>query len=136
MAVLMLFKGIIPPWQIVFAPLFFLLAVAAALGFGLLLCAVNVRYRDVRYVLPFIVQFGLFVSPIGFSSSLLSHGTRFFFNLNPMVLAIDGLRWSILGVGHPFAGGRWILSLAVTALALWAGVRYFRKTERTFADVI
>jgi lipopolysaccharide transport system permease protein len=132
----MLFKGVVPPWQLVFAPFFILLAAVAALGFGLLLCAVNVRYRDVRYVIPFIVQFGLFVTPIGFSSTLLPDRFRLLFNLNPMVFVIDGLRWSLLGVGHPFSGGRWLISLAVTVVSLVLGVQYFRKTERTFADVI
>lgn len=136
MAALMLWKHVIPPWQVVFTPVFFLLAIAAAIGFGLLLCAVNVRYRDVRYVIPFIVQFGLFVSPVGFNSSVVPAHWRLAYNLNPMVFVIDGMRWSLLGVGHPFAGGRWLVSLAVIAISLFAGIQYFRKTEKTFADVI
>jgi lipopolysaccharide transport system permease protein len=139
MALLMAYKGVVPPWQVVLVPLFILLAAAAALGFGLLLCALNVRYRDVRYVIPFIVQFGLFVSPIGFSTSVLNsmgETWRLLFHLNPMVFVIDGMRWAILGVGDPFAGWGWVLSLAVTALLVVLGIVYFRKTERTFADVI
>jgi lipopolysaccharide transport system permease protein len=136
MVLLMAFKGPVPHWQIVFAPLFILLAAVTAIGFGLLLCALNVRYRDVRYVIPFVVQFGLFLSPIGFSTSIVPEQWRLAFNLNPMVFVIDGLRWSLLGVGDPFAGGRWVLSLIVTAVLIVLGVRYFRGTEQTFADVI
>ncbi len=136
MMLLMAYQGVAPPWQVVFAPLFILLAAAAAMGFGLLLCALNVRYRDVRYVIPFIVQFGLFLSPIGFSTAIVPAQWRLAFNLNPMVFVIDGLRWSLLGVGDPFADGGWALSLLVTAGLLVLGTHYFRSAERTFADVI
>jgi lipopolysaccharide transport system permease protein len=133
---LMAYQGVVPPWQVVLVPLFILLAAAAATGFGLLLCALNVRYRDVRYVIPFLVQFGLFLSPVGFSTAVVPEEWRLLFHLNPMVFAIDGMRWSLLGVGDPFAGGGWVISLAVTVVLIVLGVRYFRKTERTFADVI
>jgi lipopolysaccharide transport system permease protein len=136
MGLLMAYKGVAPPWQVIAAPLFLLLAAVDALGFGLLLSALNVRYRDVRYVIPFVVQFGLFLSPVGFSTSIVPGQWRLAFNLNPMVFVIDGLRWSLLGVGSPLAGGGWAVSLAVTLLVLVMGVRYFRSTERTFADVI
>jgi lipopolysaccharide transport system permease protein len=136
MMLLMAYQGVVPPWQVVFAPLFIMLAAAAAMGFGLLLCALNVRYRDVRYVIPFIVQFGLFLSPIGFSTAIVPAQWRLAFNLNPMVFVIDGLRWALLGVGDPFADGGWALSLLVTAGLLVLGTRYFRSAERTFADVI
>jgi lipopolysaccharide transport system permease protein len=136
MGVLMAYKGVAPPWQIVFAPLFILLAAAVALGFGLLLCALNVRFRDVRYVLPYIVQLGLFLSPVGFSTTVVPQEWRLLFHLNPIVFVIDGMRWSLLGVGDPFDGGGWALSLAVTIVLVVLGVLYFRKTERTFADVI
>jgi lipopolysaccharide transport system permease protein len=136
MGLLMAYKGTIPPWQAIAAPLFLLLAAVQALGFGLLLSALNVRYRDVRYVIPFVVQFGLFLSPIGFSMSVVPAPWRPVFSLNPMVFVIDGLRWSLLGVGNPFAGGGWAVSLAMTVLVVAAGIRYFRSTERTFADVI
>ena len=136
LAVLMLYQGVVPPWQVLLAPLFILFAAATAIGFGLLLCALNVKYRDVRYLIPFIVQFGLFLSPIGFSTSIVPPEWRIWFNLNPMVLVIDGMRWCVLGVGDPFAEGRWIVSICVTAVMLVAGVRYFRSTEKTFADVI
>jgi lipopolysaccharide transport system permease protein len=136
MGLLMAYRGVVPPWQVVLAPLFVVLGAVAAVGFGLLLCALNVRYRDVRYVMPFIVQFGLFLSPIGFSTSVVPEQWRLAFHLNPMVFVIDGMRWSFLGVGDPFAGGGWVLSLAVTVLLVVLGTRYFRATERTFADVI
>jgi len=136
LGLLMAYAGVVPPWQVVFVPLFILLGAAAALGLGLFLCALNVGYRDVRYVIPFIVQFGLFVSPVGFSTSVVPGEWRLLFNLNPMVLVIDGMRWALLGVGEPFAGGGWVVSLGVTAALLVCGVQYFRKTERTFADVI
>jgi lipopolysaccharide transport system permease protein len=128
--------GPIPPWQVVLAPLFVLFGAVAALGLGLLLCALNVRYRDVRYVIPFIVQFGLFASPVGYSTSVVPGPWKLPFHLNPMVFVIDGLRWSLLGVGNPFAGGGWVLSVAVAVLVVLVGVRYFRNTERTFADTI
>lgn len=136
MGLLMVYAGWTPAWQIVFAPLFLLLAATLALGFGLMLCALNVRFRDVRYVIPFILQIGLFLSPVGFSTSIVPEDWRLAFSLNPMVFVIDGMRWSVLGVGDPFASGGWPLSLAVTSVMLVIGIRYFRKTERTFADVI
>jgi lipopolysaccharide transport system permease protein len=136
MGLMMLYTGHWPPWQIIFAPLFFLLGITAALGFGLLLCALNVRFRDVRYVIPFIIQFGLFLSPVGFGSGVVPDPLRPLFSLNPMVLVIDGARWSLLGVGDPFVGGYWLLSIATTLLFFVAGISVFRRTERTFADVI
>jgi lipopolysaccharide transport system permease protein len=136
LGLMMLALGESPPVQVVLAPLFIALAAVTALGLGLLLCALNVRYRDVRYVLPFAIQFGLFLSPIGFSTALVPAEWALVFHLNPLVFVIDGLRWSLLGVGDPFAGGGWLLSLAVSGVLLVAGVRYFRRTERTFADVI
>src|SRR5262249_2547860 len=98
--------------------------------------ALNVRFRDVRYVLPYIVQLGLFLSPVGFSTSAVPAEWRLLFHLNPVVFAIDGRRWSLLGVGTPVEGGGWALSLAFTAGVVILCIRYFRKTERTFADVI
>lgn len=133
---LMVYAGHAPPWQVVFLPLFVLFAACVALAFGLLFCALNVRFRDVRYVLPFVIQFGVYLTPVGYSTGIVPAEYRWAYNLNPMVLAVDGVRWSLLGVGDPFAGGYWVASVAVTALAGWAGVRYFRATERTFADVI
>jgi lipopolysaccharide transport system permease protein len=133
---MMVYAGVVPPWQVVFAPLFLLLAAATALGLGFGLCALNVKFRDVRYVIPFVLQFGVYVSPIGYATSRVPAEYQVLYHLNPMAFVIDGLRWSVLGVGDPFAGGGWVLSLAVSLLALLAGVWYFRRTERTFADVI
>ncbi len=136
LAGLMVYAGQVPPWQVVCAPLFLLLAVATALGFGFGLCALNVKFRDVRYVLPFVVQFGVYVSPIGYATSQVPSEYQVLYHLNPMVFVIDGLRWSLLGVGDPFAGGGWLVSVGVTLIALLVGVWYFRRTEKTFADVI
>ncbi len=136
LAVLMAYAGVAPPWQVVFAPLFLLFALVTALGFGLALCSLNVKYRDVRYVIPFILQFGVYLSPIGYATSKVPAEYQLAYHLNPMVFAIDGMRWSLLGVGDPFAGGGWAVSVAVTLIAGVVGVRYFRATEKTFADVI
>ncbi len=136
LAVLMIVYGVVPGWQLIFMPLFIALALAAALGLGLWLCALNVRYRDVRYVIPFIVQFGLYLSPVGFSSSNVPQEWRWLFALNPMASAIEGVRWSLFGTRPPFADPGFVVSLALTAALLTGGVWYFRRTERTFADVI
>lgn len=136
LVVLMAYAGVAPSWQVVFAPLFLLFALVSALGFGLALCSLNVKYRDVRYVIPFVLQFGVYLSPIGYATSKVPAEYQLAYHLNPMVLAIDGMRWSLLGVGDPFAGGGWAVSAAVTLIAIVVGVRYFRATEKTFADVI
>ena len=96
----------------------------------------NVRYRDVRYVIPFFVQFGLYASPVGFSTAIVPEGWRWLFALNPMAGVIDGVRWSLFGTRSPFADPSFFVSLALTAAILAGGVWYFRRTERTFADVI
>ena len=125
-----------PTWKILALPAFTLLAFLAALGPGLLMTALNVKYRDVRYIIPFIVQIGLYISPVGFSSSIVPENWRLLYSLNPMVGVIDGFRWSILGGTSPLYLPGLYLSLGTTAIFLWLGVTYFRKTERSFADVI
>lgn len=125
-----------PPWQIVTLPLFIVLALLTALGPGLLLTALNVEYRDFRYIIPFIVQFGLYVSPVGFSSAIVPEKWRLLYALNPMVGVIDGFRWCLLGGDNHIDPVGFALSLGVTASLLGVGIWYFRKTERTFADVI
>jgi len=125
-----------PTWKILALPAFTLLAFLAALGPGLLMTALNVKYRDVRYIIPFIVQIGLYISPVGFSSSIVPEKWRLLYSLNPMVGVIDGFRWSILGGTSPLYLPGLYLSLATTSFFLWLGVTYFRKTERSFADVI
>ncbi|MBU6275052.1 MAG: ABC transporter permease [Planctomycetes bacterium] len=136
LAVMMAIGGVVPQWRVIFAPIFLLLALAAAIGLGLVLSSLNVKYRDVRYVIPFVLQFGVYISPIGYPTSRVPAEYQLAYHLNPMVLAIDGMRWSLLGVGNPFAGGAWLVSVAVTLAALYAGVQYFRRTEKNFADVI
>ncbi len=128
-----------PDWRFLTLPLWTLWAFLAALGPGLYITALNVKYRDFRYVIPFIVQFGIFISPVLFSSAELTtrlHLPRTLYSLNPVVGVIDGFRWSI---GRGADGLYWpglLVSAAVTAFFLWLGVWYFRKMERTFADVI
>ena len=136
LAVLMAFFGFIPDWRLVALPFFTVLAFLAALGPGLFLTALNAKFRDVRYVIPFIVQFGLFISPVGFSSEVIPEKWRLLYSLNPMVGVIDGFRWAICrGTSGLYVPG-FILSLAVVVLFLWLGLWYFRKTEKSFADII
>lgn len=136
LAVLMVVLGFFPDWRVVFLPLFLLLAVATAMGPALWLSAMNVKYRDFRYIVPFTVQFGLYVSPVGFSSSNIPDEWRFLYGLNPMVGVIDGFRWCLLGGEAALHIPSFVLSLCLTALFLWVGIRAFRKTERTFADLL
>lgn len=136
LGVLMLWYGVAPGWQIVMLPLFVLLAFGLSLGLGLLLAALNVEYRDFRYIVPFIVQFGLFISPIAFVTTNVPERWRTLYALNPMVGIIDGFRWSILG-GHPSLDPNAVaISATVTAAFMLLGVWYFRRMERSFADVI
>ncbi len=134
--VLMIWYRFIPDWHIVALPLFLLFAFMAAFGFGLWLAALNVRYRDFRYIVPFIIQFGLYISPVGFSSNVVPEKWRLLYSLNPMVGVIDGFRWAILGGNDQFYWPGFLLSLIVTAFLSLIGIWYFRKTERVFADVI
>jgi lipopolysaccharide transport system permease protein len=136
LALLMVWYGFVPGWQIVALPVFVLMALGLALGFGLLLAALNVEYRDFRYVVPFIVQFGLFVSPIAFSTADVPAGWRMLYALNPLVGIIDGFRWSLLAGQYPLASDTVWISLAVTAALMAVGVWYFRRMEASFADVI
>jgi lipopolysaccharide transport system permease protein len=117
-------------------PLFFLLAFATALGVGLFLGALNVKYRDVKHAIPFLVQAGLYVSPVGFASSVVPEQWRLLYGINPMAGVIDGFRWCILGPSfEPYWPGFWV-GTAVAVVVLVGGAYYFRNTERTFADVI
>jgi lipopolysaccharide transport system permease protein len=133
---LMLWYGFLPNWHIVFLPFFVVLAMAASLGPALWITALNVKYRDFRYVIPFIVQFGLYVSPVGFSSAVISDQWRFWYSLNPVVGVIDGFRWCLLGGESQLYLPGFFVSLAVVVFFLWYGIRYFRRTERTFADLL
>ncbi len=135
MGVLMIWFRFMPDWRLLTLPLFTLIAFLAALGPGLFLTALNVKYRDFRYVIPFIVQFGLFVSPVGFSSDVIPANWRLAYSLNPIVGVIDGFRWAICR-GAPIYLPGFALSMLVITLFLILGIWYFRKTEKTFADVI
>jgi lipopolysaccharide transport system permease protein len=136
MAALMVWYGFLPGMQILTLPLWILLAFLAAIGPGLFITALNVKYRDFRYVIPFVVQFGLYVSPVGFRSDVVPEQWRLLYSLNPMVGVIDGFRWAICGGEFAIYWPGFAASLAITVFFLWFGIRYFRKTERTFADVI
>ncbi len=136
LAAMMVWYGFAPGWQILLLPLFVLLAVLASLGPGLWVTALNIKYRDFRVVIPFIVQVGLYISPVGFSSSVVPEKWRLLYSLNPLVGIIDGFRWSILGGESGIYWPGFWLSLAIVAFFLWLGVRRFRATERTFADLI
>lgn len=134
---LMIFYRYPPSWSILLLPVFIILALLASLGPGLWITALNVKYRDFRYVIPFIVQFGLYISPVGFSGNAIPEPWRLLYSLNPMVGVIDGFRWCILGrEASPIYWPGFALSLIVVAFFLWLGVTQFRKMERTFADLI
>lgn len=128
--------GYVPSIRILMLPLFIALACGASIGAGLWLASLNVKYRDFRYIVPFIVQFGLYISPVGFSSSIVAPKWRFIYGLNPMVGVIDGFRWSILGGDVQLDWQSLGLSIGIVMLLLVTGIAYFRKMERTFADVI
>jgi len=125
-----------PGWRMLVLPAFTILAFLASIGPALWITALNVKYRDFRYVIPFIVQFGLYVSPVGFSSSIIPEEWRFVYSLNPMVGVIDGFRWCILGGQSPLHLPDLAVSVAVAGFFLWFGIHRFRKTERSFADLI
>jgi lipopolysaccharide transport system permease protein len=134
--VLMAWYRYSPTWHVVFLPLFLALAVALAIGVGVWLCALNVKYRDFRYVVPFIVQFGIYISPVGFSSSVVPRKWRLLYSLNPLVGIIDGFRWSLIRGEAQLYWPSILCSVAATLFLCLVGIQYFRKTERVFADVI
>ena len=134
--VMMIYYQFMPDLQIILIPFFIILALMASLGPGLWITALNVKYRDFRYVIPFLVQCGLYVSPVGFSSNVVPDKWRLLYSLNPMVGVIDGFRWCILGGNSPIYLPGFFLSLAIIAFFLWLGVSRFRKMEKTFADII
>jgi len=133
---LMLWYGFTPDWRIIALPLFTGIAFAAAMGAGLWIAALNVKYRDFRYIIPFVAQIGLYVSPIGFSSSIVPENWRLLYSFNPMVGVIDGFRWPILGGNIQLYWPGFSLSLVLVVVMLVTGIMYFRKTEKSFADVI
>lgn len=136
LALMMIYYQVMPGWQIVFLPVFIALALASCLGPSLWITALNVQYRDFRYVIPFIAQFGLYVSPVGFSSHVIPSNWRLIYSLNPVVGIIDGFRWCLLGGASPLYWPGFFASLTVTFFFLWFGIRQFRGMERKFADLI
>ena len=133
---LMAWYNYVPGWQILLLPVFVAIASAAAIGAGLLLASLNVQYRDFRFIVPFIVQFGMYISPVVYSSSIIPEQYRLLYSLNPMVGVIDGFRWCVLGGESKLYLPGFALSLGLVILMLIVGIVYFRKMERTFADVI
>lgn len=136
LAGVMIWYQFVPGWQILLLPVFVVLAVVASLGLGLWITALNLKYRDFRFVIPFLVQIGLYVSPVGFSSALVPAEWRMLYSLNPVVGIIDGFRWCILGGESTLYLPGFTLSLVVVVLFLWLGITRFRATEKTFADLI
>ena len=134
--IMMLWYGFTPDWRLLSLPLLMLLVFLTALGAGLWIAALTVKYRDFRYITPFIVQMGLYVSPVGFSSTIVPEQWRLLYSINPMVGIIDGFRWALLAGQTPLYWPGLLLSLAVTSVLLISGTIYFRKTERSFADLI
>ncbi len=133
---MMLWYGMYPDWRIVTLPLLMILASLASLGAGFFVSALNVTYRDFRIVVPFIVQFGLYLSPVGFSSDVVPEQWRLLYSLNPMVGVIDGFRWALLGGETKLYMPGFILSTCLSLLIFLLGIRFFYRSERTFADII
>jgi lipopolysaccharide transport system permease protein len=133
---LMAWYHFMPDWRILVLPVFVLLAFCASVGPSLWITSLNVKYRDFRYIMPFIVQLGLYVSPVGYSSSVVPEQWRFLYSLNPMVGVIDGFRWCLLGGQSELYPPGQAMGIAVTAFFLWFGISRFRKLEKSFADLI
>jgi lipopolysaccharide transport system permease protein len=136
LVVLMAWYGAWPSWQVITLPLFVLLAMALSLGSGVVLAALTVKYRDFRFVTPFIVQFGLFVSPVAFKASEVPAALRWVVLANPLVGVIDGFRWALLGGSTGLRPASVAYSAVAAVVLLWIGVAYFRRVERGFADII
>jgi len=140
LAGLMVWYHFWPTWRLIILPALVLLAIAAAVGPGLITTALTVKYRDFRILIPFVVQFGMYLCPIAYSSSLMREklGEKWFllYSVNPMVGVIDGFRWAILGTSASFDWHGFIISVVLTGVLLYIGIRYFRKIERVFADII
>ena len=133
---IMIYYHVVPDCRILLLPFFLIMALLASLGPGLWITALNVKYRDFRHVIPFVVQFGIYVSPVGFSSNIVPEQWRLLYSLNPLVGVIDGFRWCLLGGESPLYLPGLLLSLTVITLFLWLGISRFRRTEKTFADLI
>lgn len=133
---MMIYYQFLPGWNLLLLPIFIILALLASIGPGLWITALNVKYRDFRYVIPFVVQFGLYISPVGFSSNVIPEKWRLLYSLNPMVGVIDGFRWCILGSESPIYWPGFTLSITIATFFLWLGISGFRKMEKSFADLI
>ncbi|HKP47416.1 MAG TPA: ABC transporter permease [Pyrinomonadaceae bacterium] len=133
--ILMFYYGIVPGWAIVTLPGFILLAILTALGVGLWLSALNVKYRDVRYTINFLIQFWLFATPVAYPSSIVPAKWRALYGLNPMAGVVEGFRWALLGKEEAPGMMLWV-SVAVVAVILFGGLYYFRRMEQEFADVV
>jgi lipopolysaccharide transport system permease protein len=134
--ILMGWYRFVPSWRMLALPLLTILAFGAAMGAGLWFASLTVKYRDFRFIVPFVVQFGIYVSPVGFLSSIVPAKWRLLYSLNPMVGVIDGFRWAIIGGDTELYLPGFVISIGLVVLLLATGLWYFRKTERTFADVI
>ncbi|MBV9828889.1 MAG: ABC transporter permease [Alphaproteobacteria bacterium] len=134
--ILMLWFRFMPDWRLVFLPAFITMAFLASMGPALWMTALNVKYRDFRYIIPFIVQYGLYVSPVGFSSSVVPEKWRLLYALNPITGVIDGFRWCLLGGQTALDFSTLCISTTVIALFLWLGIAQFRRMETSFADII
>jgi len=134
--ILMFWYKFVPDWKVVTIPLFLILAILLTLGAGFLISSLNVKYRDFQYIVPFIVQLGLYISPVGFSSDIIPQKWKIIYSLNPMVGIIDGFRWAFFGTQSNYLMLSIVFSIVIIILILFIGIRYFRKTERTFADRI
>ena len=134
---LMVYYQVVPTWNVVWLPFFVLLALVTALGVALWLAALNVLYRDVQYIIPFVIQLWMYISPVIFPSSKIvtwPQWAQVIFNLNPMTGVINGFRWALFGEQAP--GGMFWLSVAMVLVILVGGMYYFRRMERIFADVV
>jgi lipopolysaccharide transport system permease protein len=134
--ILMFWYNFSPTWHILTLPLFLLIGFFAAFGSGLFIAALNVRYRDFRIIIPFIIQLGLYASPVAFSTTLIPEKYQIFYYLNPMVAVIDGFRWAVSGGRTALNMTEIYISIAIVVFLCILGVMYFRKTEKTFADLI
>jgi lipopolysaccharide transport system permease protein len=131
-----LVSGVLPDWRVIALPGFLVLSIATAVGAGLWIAALNVKYRDFRYVVPLLVQAGMYISPVGFNSAVVPEKWRVIYALNPMVGVIDGFRWSLLGGRTELFLPGLLLSAVLSLALLVSGIAFFRKTERQFADLI
>jgi lipopolysaccharide transport system permease protein len=136
LAVFMVWYQFVPQWRILSLPIFIIMAFAAVMGVSLWITALNVKYRDFFHIIPFIAQIGLYISPVGFSSSIVPDKWRLLYSINPMVGVIDGFRWALLGGNNVIYWPGFLLSSLITGILFLTGIIYFRKTEKTFADII